>query len=359
MTLRRAIRAAASLGVVTALVVGCQAIVGDAVPDFFCEGTDPAACPAGMKCDVASRRCVGAGSGAIEASTVDNGSDGAGPSDAALDQKPGDSGDGGPAEPGAPCRVDADCSTKMCGDGTLLTPAVVATSGAVCTKPCCKSSDCPAGLVCFGPGTGGKYCVPAPQIAGRQPPSVGGAQGGATCAKNSDCRSGLCTGTKCQDTCCAATDCASGTTCRLLTLSGHDTWACGVAPGVGNANDFCIDGTDCKSAVCYPATGSRCRPPCCGAKSCVDQGFPNASCSVRVSGPDSVNICLFTSSGAAIGATCTQDNDCKSDFCDPDTSKCADVCCTDADCAPFGASSRCVPTSKPAANAQRQLHCTR
>jgi hypothetical protein len=80
---------------------------------------------------------------------------------------------------------------------------------------------------------------------------------------------------------------------------------------------------------------------------------------VRLSGSDAVNLCLFNSSGAAFGQSCTADGDCKSDFCDPDTKTCSDVCCVDSDCAPYGGTSRCVATTKPADIAPRQLHCTK
>lgn len=360
MSRRRLFGGLGFAGVALAVIGGCQAIVGDTVPDFFCRGSDPAACPAGLVCDPVSQRCVAALTNGGEAGTDgDLGQDGP-IEDAAPDKVTPKDGDAGPAAPGAPCRIDADCSTKMCGDGTLLTPTIVATSGPVCTKPCCRSSDCPSGLVCFAPGTGGRYCVPVTQVAGRDAPSNGGAAGGATCAKNSDCRSGLCTSTKCQDTCCSTTDCSGGAQCRFVTLSGHDTWACAATAATGNPNDVCFGDADCKSNLCYPTTGSRCRPPCCGQKSCTDLGFASARCSVRQAGPDSVNLCLFSISGFAnVGDTCSADGDCKTDFCDPDTSKCADVCCTDADCAPFGATSRCVPSAKAGTNAIRQLHCTK
>ncbi len=125
---RRLVGAFAATAIMLVVVGGCQAIVGDTVPDFFCRGSDPAACPSGMVCDPTSQRCVASLTNNGEAgSDADLGTDSP-VEDAAPDKVTPKDGDAGPAAPGAPCRIDADCSTKMCGDGTLLTPTIVANS---------------------------------------------------------------------------------------------------------------------------------------------------------------------------------------------------------------------------------------
>ncbi len=356
---RTRLSALLALAAVIAAALGCQAIVSSAVPDFRCSGSDPASCPAGMMCDRATQRCVSAASATPDASIEEEGTP---PPD--TDARVGTDGardtgaDSGPAPVGAGCRVNADCLSGLCGDGTLLSAATVAASGPVCTRTCCRSEDCPTGTICFGPGTGGRYCVPFQNVAGRVVTVGAGVAPGAGCSNGGQCRSGLCVGSKCVDVCCTNAQCTNGTTCRLAAVSGHDVFACGVPPGSGVDGDFCSGHASCTSSVCYLST---CRAPCCGAKTCQDLGHPSGRCSVFPAGTgnDSVNICLFTSSGSPNGATCGLDTDCKTEFCDPDTKKCADVCCADSDCAAFGTGFRCIPTTKPAANALRQLHCAK
>jgi hypothetical protein len=350
------VRAVALGTVVSVVVLGCQAIVGSDVPSFRCAGTSPSACPPGLTCDQTQGRCVKLVTSTPDAAAdVEDGSapeDGDSPVDAGKDSPAVDA-DAGPLPVGGGCRVDADCASRLCGDGTLLTSTVVQNSGAVCTQTCCDSSDCPSGSVCFGPGTGGKYCVRGNQLQ-RDVPSSGGSKGGASCTKNADCRSGLCDQNKCADTCCVDAECTGGAVCRFGTLQGHFTLNC--AQGAALAADYasCSENSDCKSGACYLG---KCRPACCGAKDCV--GISNPKCSTLILPPDSVNVCVSGAGPLALGATCTQDSDCKSDFCNPDEKTCAEVCCTDQDCAAIGSDYRCRPTSKPATNLQRQLHCRR
>ena len=111
---------------------------------------------------------------------------------------------------GDPCTADTECPTGDICAGNLLLAGKLGAAG-VCTKTCCtsdtNSQGCPAGFVCFGPGTGGNYCVKAAAIARM----TGMIPAGATSMRASDCRSGLLgTNGRCADTCCKASDCASG-----------------------------------------------------------------------------------------------------------------------------------------------------
>jgi len=350
------VRALALGAAVSAVVLGCQAIVGSDVPSFRCVGSSPSACPTGLTCDPVQGRCIKLSTPPADAE-ADTGEtsteeDAEIPVDAGKDAPVVDA-DAGPLPVGSGCRVDADCASRLCGDGTLLTSTVVQVSGAVCTQTCCDSADCPSGSVCFGPGTGGKYCVRGTQLQ-RDVPSSGGSKGGGSCSKNTDCRSGLCEQNKCADTCCVDAECTGGAVCRFGTLQGHFTQNCGTGAALAADYATCSENSDCKSGACYL---TKCRPACCGAKDCT--GISTPKCATLILPPDSVNVCVSGAGPGALGSTCAQDSECKSDFCNPDDKTCAEVCCTDQDCGALGSDYRCRPTSKPATNLQRQLHCRR
>jgi hypothetical protein len=353
------VRALALGAVVSAVVLGCQAIVGSDVPSFRCVGTSPSACPAGLTCDPVQGRCVKTVTAPVDAD-ADAGEasieeDAESPIEDAGKDAPVVDADAGPLPVGGGCRVDADCASRLCGDGTLLTASVVQTTGAVCTQTCCDSADCPNGSVCFGPGTGGKYCVRGTQLQ-RDVPTSGGSKGGGSCTKNTDCRSGLCDQNKCADTCCVDAECTGGAVCRFGVLQGHFTQKCENGAGLKADGLQCADNGECKSGACYntSAPPALCRPACCGAKNCG-----GGKCATLILPPDTINVCVGGGGTGALGSSCAQDNDCKSDFCNPDDKTCAEVCCTDQDCTSFGNDYRCRPTSKPASNLQRQLHCRR
>jgi hypothetical protein len=318
---------------------GCSLIVSGDVPEFQCDGTSLSACPSGQQCDLSSHKCTSL-DGSIdppEASdddvvTVDvrdSGSDG----DATVS----------PADLGAKCRLDVECKSKLCASGTILTTAITSTTGPICTSPCCTSAECPASFVCFNGGTGGGYCVPK-TLAQRTPPTSGGLLGGATCVANTDCRSGLCTGTPktCLDTCCALTDCSGSSTCRLKSVSApgptHDVWVC--APpeptATKNGGDACSDqGQSCRSDVCIPVGSGLCRPSCSDTDSCRTlTPFVNGHCVYGTSGTDFFKFCQATTFTArlAAGQPCGMDSACQSDFCDAELKKCAEVCAKDSDC---------------------------
>jgi hypothetical protein len=271
---------------------------------------------------------------------------------------------------GDECVIDADCEPGLlCGTTTILTTTIVpSTSKPVCTKPCCTSEDCPAGFVCFGPGTGGSYCVAASR-AMRTPPDVRGKTGGeicqlatecrsglclgrcnnepgTSCSKSTDCKGSACVGFRCADTCCEPGNCASGSVCRVMIADTHSVWACG-EPNPSPAKDqaaTCIANQDCKNDNCVVGNfpNRRCTPTCCSAADCTALGFAGNVCAYGQNGNDRLKWCFEPNpNGAAKGTECTLDAECSSRYCDFELRKCLTVCCTDADCA---ATEQCRPT---------------
>jgi hypothetical protein len=314
---------------------GCSLIVSSDVPEFQCAGSDPTACPLGTYCDV-SGRCVSA-DGGIDRPDV-------GPEDAPTGDDVVEAGTdadaSGPFELGTKCRVDLDCKSRLCASSTVLTTAITASTGPICTTPCCTSGGCAPGFVCFNGGTGGGYCVPA-ALAQRTPPAAGGKSAGATCAANTECRSGLCTGTpkRCLDTCCSDTECAAGSACRIKSVAApgpaHDIWVCAAPEGGAStvAGGGCTTGSptpECRSDACI---NNVCRPSCSGHATCVAvQGFTSGHCRYTTAA-DFFKYCLVTTQpGLANGSPCNLDGECQFDYCDAELKKCANVCGTDADC---------------------------
>lgn len=311
-----------------AAVFGCQLIVPDDPPAFLCGSNAPGACPPNQACDLATGRCVDARDASDEESPELPDAD-AGPVDARADQ------DAGPAKLGTPCRVDSECASKLCGTSAMLTPTVTQGDGPLCTKPCCTSNDCDPGLVCFGAGTGGNYCVPQAKLGravpGTKPPGV-------SCSSNAECRSGRCEGSRCLDTCCSNANCAAPTTCRVVAVDAgvvHDTWSCAMPPGPLDAGQACTNAEQCSSYACVPvAPSGSCRTPCCGKNSCAAAGFPGQVCFNAPTNSDYFKYCAQFGGGSANGESCTTDVQCASKLCDSELRKCAETCCVDADCPP-------------------------
>ncbi len=333
MSARGGMNKRAAIALAVAALAGCELIVPSALPTYACSPSD-GACPSGMTCDVASGTCVSGGAG-DDAPSDDGGDDGAG-GDARPDA------DSGPSlvALGGACRLDTDCTSKLCGTSTILTTSITTGTGPICTQTCCTSADCPSAFVCFNGGTGGGYCVPAVK-AQRSPPATGGALAGATCVGNGDCRSGLCSNTKCIDTCCTKSDCASGTTCGVGTVTQpspmHDEWICiPLQPPLKNDGTTCGDNTQCKNNNCvgFPSV---CTPPCCKNTDCsawaTAVGAPSGVCAYGLDGADQLKWCFqFVGTRLPVDSSCTANPDCQSSYCDPEQKKCLEVCCRDEDC---------------------------
>lgn len=338
---------ASSLVTTAVALVGCTLIVPNEMPAYRCVVGEPSSCPSGLTCDSASLRCVAARAPTDSgAQHVDD------DASAGADAKGEHDEPAGPSPIGGDCVVDGDCAEGLlCGTSTILTTAIAsASSKPICTAPCCRSSDCPTGFVCFSGGTGGNYCVAASK-AKRAPPPTGGRAPGQACGAHDQCRSGLCDAGRCVDTCCEPGQCAPGSTCRISTVDGHASWACG-APNAEPAKALtmaCSGNVDCANDNCVQpfSAGRRCTPTCCGASDCAALGFINNVCAYGSAGNDHLKWCFEpNASGAPLGATCAADTDCASRYCDSELGRCADVCCTTADCA-SGESCKPSPVGTP------------
>ena len=75
-------------------------------------------------------------------------------------------------------------------------------------------------------------------------------------------------------------------------------------------------------------------------------GFGSGHCIYSTSNGDAIRYCLATTvtSGTGAGGACVSPGDCQSDFCDPETKRCANVCAHDADCPPSQACKPSAPT---------------
>ena len=358
---------------------GCEAIVPDTVPSFTCAGLT-GTCPSGQVCVMATGTCIDQSkacsfAGCATGKQCDAPSQVCVPvaSDASVPDAPSAVVDSSPPPNdvsipvpdsgtcrgvGCPCSGAAACDSAICGDQLTLTPELyAATKGNVCTKPCCTSSDCESGSVCFAAGDGGNYCV-VPEVVGRAAP--GAKKGGDTCASGVECRSGACgTAGACEDTCCsvAATTCAGSAACRFGKFGGkvafdsHYTFTCKPTSAPGNPGDSCSVGSDCKSNLCFAATqfgSSRCREPCRGTSGCA-AGY--ACTEVLLSSlplqTNDLGVVCFPppqAPGAGIlGGACAQDGDCRSLSCDATSKRCTDACFGDTDCAAV-TGWRCRPT---------------
>lgn len=338
---------------------GCQFIVGSDTPEFTCEEGVASACPDGQFCS--SGRCVaGSASDTVTPPPPDAAEeDSSPPPDARTDAKT----DGGPPTGsfGSSCQGDRDCQSGICGTDGLLGQALLG-QGALCTRLCCTSTDCPAGSACLSPGSGGAYCVPAARLPDRTFPASGGAAPGALCANNTDCRSGLCAdlggavaSKRCIDNCCLDRDCTAGSSCTVKAVAGKFTgFVCANGPSARDAGALCSASGDsaCRSNFCIRFTNmtlDNCGARCCTHAQC---GAGN-SCTLNFAGPtlnDIVQHCI-AGTGTPGKGTCTNPQDCSSGLCEvesngqPDGSTsrkvCRDLCCQDGDCA---GTERCLPS---------------
>jgi len=352
---------------------GCEIGIGADVPAFECVN-GPAVCPGNQVCDTQrSHQCIapcsdgdcGAGlecdptSGLCLPADAGPGDDEASPGDssmpevdAAMRDTSTPPAETGPAETGpcrgvtCPCSGGAGCDSGICADSLTVTAGLYTAAGNqnFCTTPCCTSADCAAGTVCFATDSGGNYCV-APGWLQRSA-TIGTAVGGASCQTGRDCRSGLCDGTTCADVCCTTngTDepnqCAPGTVCRFADFpgtpsfdKGNVAW-CGQG-GNGQNGATCDRPSDCESEVCNGSEDG-CSNACRNTADCGGQG---ASCVYLVSttgGAGVVAGCLPGAGHTAEGGACGSDSDCESQFCDPTSSECTDVCFANGDCTKSG-----------------------
>jgi len=298
---------------------GCELAVPDTVPAFTCV---PAAgsCPGDEVCDPVTMQCV------PPAHPV-------GPDAQACTQV------------GCDCSGPSDCASGICGDQLTVTTDVykAASDASFCTRPCCTSADCDASSVCFATAAGGSYCV-LPAWLGRST-ALGTGRGGAPCGVDSDCRSGICAGQACADTCCstahAQADCSPGATCAFGAFPGksfdvHYTAYCAPASGAGANGASCTGNGQCLAALCAVGT---CHDAC---RSSTDCGSTSEECAYAILPSFAIVTACATSPGSGEeGTSCQSDAACQSGFCDAASGLCTDVCFADTDCTADGW--RCRP----------------
>jgi hypothetical protein len=336
---------AAILAVAFASSGGCELVVPDTVPAFSCIPA-PDSCPSGAVCAPATKQCVvlslACPTVGCEAGLICD--------TATLACVPGPVDAGSPSRcnsSGCPCSGPSDCTSGICGDELTVSADVydAANETSFCTKPCCTSADCDGSTVCFATASGGNYCV-SPSWLGRSS-KLGALSSGATCASDSDCRSGLCAGTSCADTCCStaqsATECSAGTSCQFGTFPGktfdvHYAAYCAPAPGTGTNGTSCTSSSQCIGDLC--ASGS-CHDAC---RNSADCGSSSQECGYAISPVATsalIAACSSSLGTGAEGSSCQNNNGCQSGFCDATSNQCTDVCYSDSDCTVEGW--RCRP----------------
>lgn len=359
---------------------GCGIVIGADVPDFECLGTTAAECPGnqvcdtisshhciapcsltgckgGTQCDPTSSLCVGVASDDgptvdEEASTTEGGPDAdatTAPDEAAPPAETGPTETSGPCRSiGCKCSGGTDCDSGICADQLSVTSGVWSAAGSAgfCTSPCCTSNECAAGSVCFATAAGGNYCVDPSWV--QRSTALGTGLGGATCATGRDCRSGLCAGTTCADTCCStgqAGECSGSDVCSFGDFPGAVTYdksyvAMCAHGGTGQNGANCSHNSDCESELCDATQFGNCRNAC---RNTADCGGGGVSCAyITVTGDTGVVAACFPGAGnTPEGSSCQQDGDCQSQFCNPTSKECTDVCFADSDCTKSGW--RCRP----------------
>lgn len=260
--------------------------------------------------------------------------------------------DGGCSGILCPCANGGDCPSGVCAQSITVGAALFGAAGGnnFCTQGCCTSADCPAGTVCFASGQGGQYCV-NPAWLGRSAPGAN-ALGGATCSTGTDCRSGLCSGSRCADTCCSlassSTECDDGAVCVFGTFPGQSSIDTHFAPscsagGPGTYGADCSGNGDCQGGLCYQTNmGAYCTNPCRSQAECGD----GSACQVDQEGNDVYAACFPWPATGGQGAACTSDEMCQGDWCGT-SSQCTSICFTNADCTVVGWTCTPQPSTLP------------
>jgi hypothetical protein len=249
---------------------------------------------------------------------------------------------------GCKCSGNTDCASNICADAqTVTTQLYGEVNHGFCIQPCCTSTDCPGGFVCYPTAVGGNYCID-PSLLSRST-TLGASIGGTSCGTASQCRSGVCSGGTCQDTCCSmfqSSECGGSSTCRYGTFPGsgsvdqHYASHCTTSGGGSGGNQSpCSNDSNCKSNFCFTVTGA-CSEACESSADCAS-GF----CSYATnSSSDIIAICGYPTGSVGLGGTCVTDTECATAYCDTNTKKCTDVCYLDSNCSAMPGW-RCRPES--------------
>jgi len=225
---------------------------------------------------------------------------------------------------GEPCTSTDKCKEGDCIDAA---PFGLPAGRKVCSKACCMAEDCPSGFVCRYSSTAAAVCIRGTDL-GLQ---TGSATAYAGCGTGKDCRSGVCTASKCEDGCCGTVRCGAGGSCSLRT---DNKFLCRAAPGSADAEGFCLGGGDCKTGYCESYYGgflTFCGKRCCTSFDCTS----DERCVIQKFGDQLWPVCLLTS--ATVGAkkggeACIAGNECRSGTCND--GRCSEYCCHDSDCDP-------------------------
>jgi hypothetical protein len=366
---------------------GCEVAVGGTIPAYNCltpgaagecpnnqvcnthnqcvPVCQPNTCASGEACDTGSGLCTTVDSGmGADVVVVDTGvtpdtstPDTSVPPDTSTPDTSTMPDSSGPCPGGIGCSCGGAgmCTSGVCGDQLTVTPGLYSANGSqdLCVQPCCTSTDCPSGSVCFATAAGGNYCVP-PGLIGRST-SIGTGGGGATCQNARDCRSGLCTASHCVDTCCsgqATGECSGTSVCTFSAFPGsgidvHFGPNCASVSGSQPNGHSCSSNSECASQICAADSmfgNNYCHAACRNNNDCTgtcDQG-PCACTYVEPnSNSDLVAACVGSGGNVGEGQSCnpagtSASDSCANGFCDTNTMKCTSVCFTNADCTVAG-----------------------
>lgn len=237
------------------------------------------------------------------------------------------------------CRTDSECSAPLCVDPASLR---MADGDHFCSEPCCATSDCPDGFVCWQPGGGFSACVSRTRLG----LGDGSGAAGTGCASDSDCASGACVGSACVEPCCDDDGCGGGASCTVSLVDVGDDPAklmCAEG-GLLGAGFLCGANEDCASLFCVDP--GYCTAPCCTSSACGD-GLVCTYASLDAAGEPRARLCVSAVDWGGplhgdlpAGADCVDEYDCRSFRCEG--GYCVDTCCGASDC-PAGTSCRLSP----------------
>ncbi len=297
-------------------------------------------CRTGQRCDVATAQCIDSPTGT---STL-----------------------------GQTCINDATCGTGLFCN-TTATPSY-------CTQTCIGNSaalthGCPSGFACIG-GTGDldgtRLCIPAAKLPSTTPGQPFTTAPGDACPTSNTCQTGICFDSTrlCAKGCTATSDCGIADVCwTTWTDAGNATGMqiC-VASDVSLYADVgaaCGSGLECNTGICAgqcSTTQNACNQKSeCGASEtcigkCLEPCRTNAQCTgntrclpwpTTIQGEAMTHFlgaCIVeaTLGSAALGATCTQHEECNSDWCIGNV--CTHTCAVNGDCTDRPGTS-CKPTT--------------
>jgi hypothetical protein len=212
------------------------------------------------------------------------------------------------------CSTSADCvAPYLCSSGvcTLKTPGTACTTAAECASGfcqqgvCCKSACTGTCMSCAVSGTAGT-CSPVPANAAPTPTTQCADAGGTSCGTNGRCDgSGKCqlygTGTQCAagtcvgDTLTPARFCDGAGSCKTVTSTLCDPYACGTG---GACKTTCSTSADCTSPA--SCTGTSCGKLAIGS-ACTSAAMCNSGFCAQ--GFCCNNACTGTCSSCALSGT--------------------------------------------------------